>query len=255
MKKTSPPDGFSLIEVAIVLIIIGIMGGMGISLLIHQMSLNRHKISHHHHEAIFRSLAAYALRKEGLPYAANPASRKEKFGLAQSSQTIGIVPFKTLGLPESMVKDGYKNYITYIVQEKLCGGGSSKLRSTRKTSAKKDGICEIKAIDAARQSITISDYTFDKGHFIAVALISHGSQGHGAFLCNGTKNQKRAPLFGVKEELNAHALKSGREITLYKHPYSTHKDTLFRHHVSFVTRDNLMSIYALNPCKPKKKSS
>jgi len=52
-------DGFSLIELAIVLAIIGILGGLTIPLLTHQMERSKLEVTRRHHQEIVDRLASY----------------------------------------------------------------------------------------------------------------------------------------------------------------------------------------------------
>ncbi len=54
---------------------------------------------------------------------APPESRGERrFGCAQTrGGYIGIVPYRTLGLPESVAKDGYGQWMTYVVDPEMTG--------------------------------------------------------------------------------------------------------------------------------------
>lgn len=259
----SSTDGYALTELAIALIVIGIIGGMGLSGVTHYLDFNRRTITIKNHEIILRALGSYINRMDALPGAADPSQTGSKFGKADSSRTVGIVPFKTLGLEESDTMDGYKNYITYVANKTLIGlkdsnnkgfdtSSKSRAPSLNKRPSEnigKSNFCSDFTVNKLDKSITIQDLDLDDNQFIAVALVSHGPGGHGAFTRNGKQKETSTP--GTYEDKNAIAIKTstGGKITLHKRPYSTSGDDLFRHHVTFVTRDNLRAIYGLNPCQ------
>lgn len=242
---SSKPNGFALTELAIALIIIGVVSGMGISLMTHRLSQKSRQIDEQRHDVIMHALASYALHHNRLPWAADPAASKNQFGSKAENLTVGIVPFRDLGLDPSLVKDSHKNYITYVVYKDL-----SNITYTGEGEGKRK-FCN-KDLFKGMNGISFDDFASSKAQFIAIVLISHGSNGHGAFLCNGTRNQRIDPNAGLEEQKNAQALKIGiantsqnRKITLYKQgaPQSP-----FRHYISFVTRDNLRAVYGKEPC-------
>lgn len=138
-------EGFSLIEIAITLTILGIVGGLGVSYLtntLRQRQTQIRALTKARQERILTALASYVSNGNWdtqigadfrLPYAAAPDATGDQFGREQGQEgpiigvrkhlVVGIVPFKTLGLREEDVKDGHGNYFTYVVDEYLAQPG------------------------------------------------------------------------------------------------------------------------------------
>ncbi|MDR1488140.1 MAG: prepilin-type N-terminal cleavage/methylation domain-containing protein [Holosporales bacterium] len=96
-------EGFSLIEVSISLLIVGIISTICVSQLSSYLSIERLRKTESHCDIVVNSIGAYAKIKGTLPSATN----------IDSSNGFGIVPFETLGIMEKFVKDGYGNWFLY----------------------------------------------------------------------------------------------------------------------------------------------
>ena len=124
MKNASGP-GFTLVEIAIVLTIMGVLIGSGILAFGSVLDDLRYKDTQRRLETISNALALYAQEHYYLPCAADPSAAPTSFGKATTtcnqfgmyaiSTTTGIVPFVDLGLKENDARDGYGSYITYKV--------------------------------------------------------------------------------------------------------------------------------------------
>lgn len=264
-------EGFSLIELAIVLAIIGVIGGLSLPIVSHHLTQNKQSIAIKHQDVIMRSLAAYVLRHGRLPSAASPAATGASLGEECENLSIGIVPFKSLGLDSNLCKDGYNNYISYVVEIELCktkkiqngsalslNSNSNPLQNKREnpshgfgsmmtTPEGEDIIDDVKTfceIDTSVYQIK-TPYGVEKKR--AVVLIAHGQGGHGAFKVNGTHEQKLSKEAGPEENFNAAALKNSGKIFAH-YPYSSNQNNLFRHTVLSLTRDNLLALYTSYPC-------
>jgi len=142
LRRMKDQKGFSLIGVAIVVLLAGLFMGGVFSLL---RPLDREKqeaITRVKMQKIIYALSVYSQRHLRLPCPAEPnrAVALQPFGAERGSgvdgddygdcgpppagavvELEGIVPFKTLGLPERDVRDGWRNYITYRVSENFKG--------------------------------------------------------------------------------------------------------------------------------------
>ena len=241
MKTTS---GFSLLEIAIALGIIGVIGGMSLPMI---NSLYRHKKDHQTEQnlnQVTQALAAYVLVQKHLPYPANPQADPDQAGLSEDGRVIGLVPYRTLGLSESVAKNGYRYWLTYAAPLELTNKSIRHLITTNEGEESSSTFCEIKHPIAflnvinedGRPVLSIEN----ENDLIAFVLVSHGSKGEGAF----DKQGSRRPTLGRDKIINA-----TDDLNFIDRPISLSKEAFFDDTVRWVTRNNLMAIYAQKPCQ------
>lgn len=122
--------GFTLVEIAIVLLIASIMLGFGAKITVSLIEKSRKSITQNHLSVIQDALASYAQINFRLPCPADPtvSPGNANYGIEIGSGGLanigncasvvnseGIVPFRVLGLDPVAMKDGWGNYITYRV--------------------------------------------------------------------------------------------------------------------------------------------
>lgn len=123
VKKQGAAGGFTLIEMAVVLLLLGIVAGgglVGFSGMTQKMKIGATKEKFSLIEA---ALSSYAQRYKRLPCPAAPdgGGVERSNGRCFSNTTAsalyasmqGTVPWRELGLPESAVRDGWGRFITY----------------------------------------------------------------------------------------------------------------------------------------------
>jgi len=216
---------FSLIETAIVLIIIGLVGGIALPTLKWAVEWQKETITAHHQEKILYALASYAVQNKMLPYAASPEMRS---GRQEEGHRRGIVPYADLGLPESVARDGYRHWFTYLVDDHYA--------IAAQPGASQSGIKRLCLKVRHPNPLRVKGM---QGQ-IAIALISHGPQGRGAY-----PNPMAAPPQGEEEMQNA---TSHTEIV--DRPISHNPLNPFSHKVAWATAQNLLAFYAHAPCPP-----
>ncbi len=114
--------GFTLIEIALVLVIIGILVGLGADLFPVLVRQNKLKENRAIVEETRVAILGYALAKGRLPYASSTADGTEDTGV-----TSGYLPYITVGGRE---KDIYLKTLYYAVDPYLCNTtGPSDLKS------------------------------------------------------------------------------------------------------------------------------
>ena len=182
--------GFSLIELAVVLTVIGITMGSLMAMLGPYLESAKYDTTQERLEKIASALAVYAQNNYRLPCPANnnpTAGVDEPFGSPKNSginglidtnacsaaayvaaDYIGIVPFRALGLSEENVKDGFGNFITYEVAPVMAGNRGTNVHEQCRTPAWIDGATNKnprKALFCCPEAVggfTARPFVFDK---------------------------------------------------------------------------------------------
>lgn len=179
--KKGHQDGFSLLELAIVLVILGLIGSFSLPLLTVHITRTAFLKTRSNQEYVVSALAAFVEKYRRFPCPAEPQRKGAQFGLAQEScrmdKAKGIVPFKTLGINESYARDGFKRLMTYVVEPELAkrqinpqeeAGGTITIHN-------EEGFPVLPALKKTEKN----------QNYVAFVLISHGESGVGAYLGNG----------------------------------------------------------------------
>lgn len=117
--------GFTLIELAIAIAVIGMMVSAFSHISIVYMEGKRHDTTETRLEAIDEALVRFAAATRRLPCPANgtlaagAAARGQENQANCGTQVGGIVPWQTLGLTEGAVQDSWGRYFTYRVDPSL----------------------------------------------------------------------------------------------------------------------------------------
>lgn len=130
MARTQPQDqdysllargsgGFSLLEVSVALMVVGLMAGGSIPLYLRYREQKAHELTDKRQEFIMMALAQYALAKQALP-----CPSQDLHGVAQKTCTqdgawIGYIPYRTLGLSKEEALTGEQRPWTYAVWSKI----------------------------------------------------------------------------------------------------------------------------------------
>ena len=189
--------------------------------------ISQTKTTDFHQSQIVSALASYVLANRRLPAAALSSDGRES-QIGQGRLSVGFVPYMTLGLPESVAKDGYGRWFTYAVH-----GGLT--RTVAQAHPRQDEFCEIRNHHIRIKSAeTGQDLANKTGNPVAFVIISHGAEGGGALLSTGERLRSQG-----LESTNSDASQDFYEGSAPG----------FGHKVFWVTRDNLMAIYAKSPCQ------
>jgi len=146
LSPISSWKGVSLMEMCIVLILMGVVLSATFSLVRSYRRISKEEVTRLHQQKIMQALCSYFFRCQHLPY---PSDSKKRIGESYTSfvyknlpkspyvkeavgdeiagsfdkYAIGIVPFKTLGLPEKIAKDGFGHWMTYGVESVMLTAG------------------------------------------------------------------------------------------------------------------------------------
>ncbi|MBF0168040.1 MAG: prepilin-type N-terminal cleavage/methylation domain-containing protein [Alphaproteobacteria bacterium] len=125
--KSCGEQGFTLIEVAIVLVIVSLLIGMGLQTYGRSVDGAKIKTTRERMDQIESAITLFAIQNSFLPCPADGAlnSANANYGLAQPADGTAtctaiangahVVPWITLGLDELYSRDGWGNRITYVV--------------------------------------------------------------------------------------------------------------------------------------------
>lgn len=183
-------DGFSLLEMAIVLIIMGLVGGASLHVVTALTQRQARLKTKEHQEYALQAIAAFVEHHHRFPCPADPKLTGLEAGLeprerkCSGAKAEGILPFRTLGISAQFARDGFKHWMTYVVEPNL---------------ADKDHVHRIKSISGRQITVhtedslpVFVDHSVLNPNFIALVLISHGEGGEGAF--RGAGSTGRIPL-------------------------------------------------------------
>lgn len=191
-----------MLELAIALGILGMVMGMAFSFLSLAKSYQCDETTEKHQNLLLQSLSHFAIQYDRLPCPADPLLSQGGVEEAQRGQesfvqgtvckrTKGIIPFRTLGLSESIAKDGYHHWITYAIDEGSNGAPSDvsfptfcwKKPYSRLVVLEGNG---ERTAEEGRTSLALPPADPRTPYpllpdWIAVVLISHGPKGQGAY--------------------------------------------------------------------------
>jgi type II secretory pathway pseudopilin PulG len=178
-------SGFTLAEMAIVTLLIGIALTLGVGMLKAQMDNAATSSTQKKQEVIRNALVAF-LRNNNwrLPCPdTNFDGKEDPAGGGPCPAYFGVLPYITLGLPREMVMDGWGNYMSYRVDGPIW-------TTTAAFNPGSLGTLTVNS-DASPPPLTSS----------AVAvIISHGKNGSGAYTLTGSQNSIVG--LGVNEKSN-----------------------------------------------------
>lgn len=206
-KRRSTDKGFSLVEMAVVVVLMSIFFTLGMAAFNAQVGSAALSATKKKQEIIRDALIAYLRDFKRLPcpevtaFAGNAPTgiegRQTASNLATSCASFwGTLPYGELGLSRDVALDGYENFFTYFVSSARLATEPDWALTTA------TGIPGFSVGNPGRFAITENDIatTLSK-NLAAVVIVSHGSNGLGAFTSKGTRNA--LPANGTDERRNA----------------------------------------------------
>jgi type II secretory pathway pseudopilin PulG len=197
--------GFTLAEMAIVTLLIGILLTLGLGVLKAQMDSAASSATNKKEAAIKDALVAYLRTNWRLPCPDTnfvggtaptvPDGLENRVGDVTTAciSNFGIVPYVTLGLPREMAMDGWGNYMSYHVSN---------------APAANDWTLTANFNPLATGTLTVNSAPATPITSNAVAVIvSHGKNGYGAYTIKGSRNvlPSTADPLAVDEQENTNA--------------------------------------------------
>ena len=198
MQRSTPlsnQNGFSLVELAIVLVIVALLTSGLLLGITAQRNATENVDAQHQLENIRDALLGFAMANGRLPCPAlqNLPNTDSNAGLENCAQQHGVIPWATLGLPET---DPWGNRFTYFVSSKFTAApsGGAQAGFTLATGVAPDtaGLANIKEFGSSGNYIA-SD--------LPAVIVSHGSRSAGAWQPGG--NQLPGAVSDELENANA----------------------------------------------------
>lgn len=199
--------GFSLVELSIVVLVIGIVLTMGIGAWTANLENQAHAATAQRHTAVKEALSGYVRRNSRLPCpdtnftAPDGLENRATPGdpTTACSAAFGVLPFVTLGLARDTARDGWGNFFSYHVSNTnvTTTANSSWNANTdwTRTAWFRPGNTGIITVND-RNGATVTAITTT-----AVAVVvSHGRNGFGSYTVGGTRNT--LPTATTDEESN-----------------------------------------------------
>lgn len=221
--------GFSLVEMAIVIFIAGILLTAGLKLLSVRVNTAQIETTSTHQLAIKQALIAYLGKNKRLPCPGSVATGIAS--LPPCNPTFGIVPYASLGLDQATVLDGWENYFTYaITPNPIATALPPKLPSystawtfsfnpTNNTPPFTDVSQNAFWPNNSTGGIVVSDGAINiadpfSATGAVIALISHGRNGYGARNLKDAIND--STLAGLDEIQNTNPLVAAGNLRIIK---------------------------------------
>jgi len=189
--KNKGEEGFLLVELALALIILGIVLGPSLVAFHTYQRFQQLQTTKKNQETVFRALAHYLSQHGCLPYPADPESRDENRGVSsfdrwRSYKYVGTVPYRTLGVSEHVAKDGYHQWMTYAIDPALAVRGNLDRAMICEMIFKKQSQIQLQEGSVSCVNKVLEKEGKDKKHDgVAIVLISHGPRKQGAFSLSG----------------------------------------------------------------------
>lgn len=232
---------FALVETAIALCILGIIGYMTLPLLGNVQLWQRTRTTQTHQEKIMEALAGYVLANKRLPCPAK-TSDGEALSICTGHEKSGFVPYKTLGIDAKMAKNGNNHWMTYVVQPSLT---SSKIQWIQPMQDLKVDPKTIFCTTPHEDILGVINEQHEscvvKPDFVAAVIISHGNSG-GYILDSGAVQ----PVTSLDPDKITNAQRGDQYITK---ALQNREAAIFDDTVMFASRNNLMAQWAKFPCK------
>jgi prepilin-type N-terminal cleavage/methylation domain-containing protein len=214
-SRVSRQAGFTLFELAIVLVIIGTLAGGGLAMFMAWLDNKAEDVTRARMAAIQQTLLDYRRAQERIPCPADitQAQTAANFGVEASTTgdcystgtikanfrdgsntnaVAGSVPVKTLRLPDEYAFDGWGRRILYAVDKRFTASGGFTSNDIAST-----GIFVMKDASAT---------TFANPVYV---LVSFGSNGHGAYLRSGGATRMSAQSVNTGELENCDCTSAG----------------------------------------------
>ncbi|PKO90478.1 MAG: prepilin-type cleavage/methylation domain-containing protein [Betaproteobacteria bacterium HGW-Betaproteobacteria-12] len=178
--------GFSLVEMAVVLVIFALLaGGMMVSLST-QQEIQRLSEARRQLSDIREALIGYAVANGRLPPPANPAIASGTAGAGEMVEglTMGVLPWATLGLPET---DPWGQRFTYRLRSEFADAIANATVPSCAPDTTPPAPTQASFALCSKGNITITDGAANIATNLPAIVISHGRNGLGGYRSTGVQ--------------------------------------------------------------------
>lgn len=188
--------GFTLVELAVVLVLIGIVMTLGLKMVVATLDNAAYTETKSKQETIKIALIGFLRSNGSLPCPdrqAVPTGQPSAPCTTDGGEGFGVVPWQTLGLSREAVLDGFGNFFSYRVANGFTPGvaATTKNWTTRTNLATDFTINELRVPNSGLRVTEQDGAGVQIGSPIpdaVVILVSHGRNGFGATTIRGTAN-------------------------------------------------------------------
>ena len=226
-------SAFTLVELAIVLVLVGLLVAGGIGVLSSIRTTKGIGETREQLEEVVRALRVFLVRNNRLPCPAiatlpdtdpnhgveDCTSTTAITAIGETTNRRGVIPFRTLQLGGTVSPfDGWNQQYTYQVVESATGDGS---------------LSELAWLGNVELQDSDGDAITEDG---VVAIVSHGANGNGAFLANGNQAPE-PPATAVHERANT---TNTLDFVFRSADYSNDPANPFDDHILVLTEDAIV---------------
>jgi len=207
----SGEHGFTLLEMTIVLVIIGLIVGMMAPLLGRVLDSTQETATINRMDQIEEAVVLFLRRNGRLPCPAAPDGTPlgEERATCNGANANGIVPFRTLGLSDEIARDGFSRYITFHIEPVFAAGSLLLPIDTGFCTESEPALTRLTITDENNDPVVDHD-----DNPIALVLVSHGENSFGHYLAP-TAARFNAAGGGDFEDDNANGDRSFRDSALF----------------------------------------
>lgn len=195
--RTKYQLGFTLVEMAVVVFLIGILATMGLSAANSILTNSSISNTKKKQEVIRDVLITYMATHKRLPCPAIDENGIEAKSAAVPSICtgyFGVLPYQTLGLSKSAALDGWENLFSYAVSSQwTLAYANANTATTSKNANIAFNTGDAGALPVSNRTPATNATSTSLGSD-AVIIISHGANGLGAVTSKGTRNSLPANL-------------------------------------------------------------